>query len=62
MFLFKSSCRQDINECQNGGTAIWDPVKSFSCLCKEGYMGELCEKGSFRFNPEGNLFNINYVG
>ena len=24
---------------------IWDPTKTFSCLCKEGYKGELCEKG-----------------
>ena len=24
---------------------IWDPVKQFACLCKDGFGGELCEKG-----------------
>ena len=43
--FFQTTCKEETNECQNGGTMIWDPVKSFTCLCKEGYGGELCEKG-----------------
>ena len=23
---------------------IWDPVKQFACLCKDGFVGERCEK------------------
>ena len=38
-----AACRGEINECQNGGTMIWDPAKTFNCLCKAGYKGDLCE-------------------
>ena len=35
---------------------IWDPVKQFACLCKDGFVGELCEKCT----PDMNvLFIIN---
>ena len=37
---------------------IWDPVKQFACLCKDGFVGELCEKGI----PDMNvLFIMNNV-
>ncbi|CAB4026667.1 neurogenic locus Notch -like, partial [Paramuricea clavata] len=39
-----ASCRGEVNECHNGGTMIWDPVKPFNCLCEKGYEGEICEK------------------
>ena len=45
-FIFQASCRGEVNECYNGGTNIWDPVKSFACLCKKGYEGVFCEKGN----------------
>ena len=45
LIIFQLSCRGDTNECHNGGTAIWDPVKPYSCKCKGGYEGEFCEKG-----------------
>ena len=41
--IFQASCRGEVNECHNGGTMIWNPVKSFECLCKEWYVGEFCE-------------------
>ena len=44
--IFQTACGGETNECHNGGTMIWDPTKTFSCLCKEGYKEELCEKGS----------------
>jgi hypothetical protein len=25
---------------------IWDSVKPFTCLCKKGYEGEICENGN----------------
>ena len=28
---------------------IWDPVKQFACLCKDGFVGERCE-GNIHFN------------
>ena len=34
-----------MNECQNGGTMIWDPVKPFNCVCKKGYEGAICKNG-----------------
>ena len=43
--LFQASCRGETNECRNGGTPIWDPVKPYACLCRDGYEGEFCEKG-----------------
>ena len=36
---FQTSCKVEVNECQNGGTMIWNPVKSFTCQCKEGLKG-----------------------
>ena len=33
---------------------IWDPVKHFACLCKDGFGGELCEKGM----PDMNVLFI----
>jgi hypothetical protein len=44
--ILQASCRAEVNECHNGGTMIWDTVKPFACLCKEGYEGEFCEKGN----------------
>ena len=41
--ILQAACRREINECYNGGTMIWDPAKTFSCICKEGYKGELCK-------------------
>ena len=38
------SCTGETNECHNGGTAIWDPVKPYSCQCMDGYEGGFCEK------------------
>ena len=35
---------------------IWDPVKQFACLCKDGFGGELCEKGV----PDMNVLFIMY--
>ena len=49
-FTFQASCRGEVNECQNGGTMIWDPVKPFACVCKDGYEGSFCEKGSIPLN------------
>jgi hypothetical protein len=43
--ILQASCRAKVNECHNGGRMIWNPVKPFACLCKEGYEGEFCEKG-----------------
>ena len=45
--FLQGTCEGEINECQNEGRMIWDPVKPFSCLCKEGYEGELCEKSMY---------------
>ena len=42
--FFQASCTGEVNGCRNGGTMIWDPVKQFACLCKDGFRGELCEK------------------
>ena len=45
-----------MNVARNGGTMIWDPVKQFACLCKDGFVGERCEKGV----PDMNvLFIVN---
>jgi hypothetical protein len=33
-----------MNECQNGGTMAWDPVKPFKCECPENFEGEFCEE------------------
>ncbi len=44
-YMFQASCKGEVNECHNGGTMIWDPVKPFTCLCNEVYEGEFCEKG-----------------
>ena len=44
-FIFQASCRGEVNECHNGGTMIWDPVKPFTCVCKDGYIGTLCGEG-----------------
>ena len=50
--LFQTSCRE-VNQCQNGGTMIWDQaVKQFTCLCKDGYKGKLCEGNNTRFDCE----------
>ena len=42
--FFQASCTGEVNQCRNGGTMIWDPVKQFVCLCKDGFGGERCEK------------------
>ena len=41
--ILQAACRGEINECYNGGTMIWDLAKTFSCICMEGYKGELCK-------------------
>ena len=51
--LFQASCTEEANECHNGGTMIWDPVKQFACVCKDGYVGELCE-GNIRLDCQMN--------
>ena len=48
--LFQASCTGEVNECQNGGTMIWDPDKLFACVCKDGYEGELCEGNAQSFS------------
>ena len=65
-YIFQAACRGEINECYNGGTMIWDPKKTFSCLCKEGYKGELCKKeidkcseGPHTCDGSANCTNIN---
>ena len=45
LIIFQVSCKGETNECHNGGTAIWDPIKPYSCQCKVGYEGDFCEKG-----------------
>jgi hypothetical protein len=47
-----------VDECSNGGRMIRGPVKTFKCECKEGYKGELCEKGTVLVNHETNTFNM----
>jgi hypothetical protein len=42
-FVFQSGCEED-NECQNGGTMVWDPVKPFKCECPENYVREFCQQ------------------
>lgn len=37
----QSECQE--NECKNGGTMVWDPVKPFKCECLDNYSGEFCE-------------------
>ena len=44
-FTLQGSCKGEVNECHNGGTMIWDPVKPLTCVCKDGYIGMFCEKG-----------------
>ena len=46
LYIFQAACRGETNECYNGGTMIWDPTKTFRCLSKEGYKGELCKEGN----------------
>ena len=46
--IFQAKCNGEIDECHNGGTMIWDPVKTFNCVCKEGYRGELCNIGNIQ--------------
>jgi hypothetical protein len=58
--FLQASCRGEVNECQNGGTMIWHPVKTFGCLCGKGYEGEICEKGS-KINTK-SCKNIWYEG
>ena len=36
---------------------IWDPIKTFVCLCKEGYKGKLCGKGKVKKSCHGNYTN-----
>jgi hypothetical protein len=48
--ILQASCRGEVDECSNGGRMIRGPVKTFKCECKEGYKGELCEKGTVLVN------------
>ncbi|XP_028411990.1 EGF-like repeat and discoidin I-like domain-containing protein 3 [Dendronephthya gigantea] len=46
-------CREEVNECQNGGTVIWNQERRFSCQCLECYEGHFCEKVTETFNALG---------
>ena len=37
---------------------IWDPVKQFACLCKDGFVGERCE-GNIHSLRMGNIHIFN---
>ena len=49
-FIFQASCKGEVEECHNGGAMIWHPVKSFACVCKDGYEGMFCQRGSIYLN------------
>lgn len=34
----------DTNHCENNGTCV-DGIRTFKCLCLDGYSGKNCEKG-----------------
>jgi hypothetical protein len=56
--FFLASCRGEVNECHNGGTMIWHPAKTFSCLCGKRYEGEICEKGNEINNEIMHIYPI----
>jgi hypothetical protein len=59
--MLQVSCRGEVNECQNGGTMIWDPVKPFNCVCKKGYEGAICKNGIniiIFFNMKVHIFDL----
>jgi hypothetical protein len=43
-------CDLNPNQCQNGGSCANDMKGGFKCTCENGYTGEKCETGKFKFS------------
>ena len=43
-------CDLNPNQCQNGGSCANDMKGDFKCTCDNGYTGEKCETGKWKFS------------